>query len=136
MRIGWLAIRFGQKAPAAWMGRPPRLDHAGRPNGRRAMTDAFPLSWPSGWPRTDPYKRESRFQGRDRFTNRAIGLTMGRARDQLIEELKLLGAKEIIVSTNAALRLDGLPYAEQRKISDPGVAVYFQLKKRPLVMAT
>jgi hypothetical protein len=78
----------------------------------------------------------SRFQGRDRFTNRSIGLTMGRARNQLIEELKLLGAREIIVSTNVALRLDGLPYADQRRISDPGVAAYFQLKKRPLVMAT
>jgi hypothetical protein len=23
------------------------------------MTDAFPLQWPDGWPRTDPNKRES-----------------------------------------------------------------------------
>lgn len=50
---------------------------------------------------------------------------MGKARDQLLAELRLLGAKGLVVSTNVELRLDGLPYSESRHIADPGVAVYF-----------
>lgn len=33
------------------------------------------------------------------------------------------------------VRQDGLPYAQQRVINDPGVAVYFVRNKRPMVMA-
>jgi hypothetical protein len=60
---------------------------------------------------------------------------MGRARDQLLAELRLLGAKGLVVSTNVELRLDGLPYSETRHIADPGVAVYFTLDGEQLVMA-
>jgi hypothetical protein len=58
---------------------------------------------------------------------------MGRARDQLVDELARLGAKDVVISTNVKLRPDGLPYAKENS-SDPGVAVYFTLKGRPLVM--
>lgn len=37
--------------------------------------------------------------------------------------------------TNVALRLDGLPYSNQPKVKDPGVAVYFVMKDRPIVLA-
>lgn len=60
---------------------------------------------------------------------------MGRARDQLVDELERMGARDLVVSSNVALRRDGLPYSDQRRIEDPGVAVYFTLKKRPLAMA-
>jgi hypothetical protein len=60
---------------------------------------------------------------------------MGRARDQLVDELCRLGATNVIVSTNVALRQDGLPYADNRQIADPGIAVYFSWNKRPMVMA-
>ena len=60
---------------------------------------------------------------------------MGRARDQLLRELELLGARDVVISSNVALRRDGLPYADQRRIEDPGVAVYFTLRKRPMAMA-
>ena len=93
--------------------------------------EAYPLQWPDGWPRTPDYKRESD----NRFGGKVYGLTMGRARDHLLAELERLGAKSVVISTNVALRGDGLPYATQRQITDPGVAVYFMLKKRPLVMA-
>ncbi|MGO8921400.1 MAG: J domain-containing protein [Xanthobacteraceae bacterium] len=93
--------------------------------------EAYPLQWPDGWPRTAFNLRES-----DRkFGGHVHGLTMGRARDQLLDELRLLGARDIVVSTNVQLRRDGLPYSDQRRIEDPGVAVYFTLKKRPRVMA-
>ena len=94
------------------------------------MTEAFPLQWPEGWPRA---------RGRDsdrKFDGRIHKLTLARARDGLLSELKQLGARDIIISSNVALRLDGLPYSQQGKLYDPGVAVYFKLKKRPLVMAT
>jgi hypothetical protein len=42
-----------------------------------------------------------------------------------------------VISSNLELRNDGLPYAgsADRKISDPGVALYFLFKERPMVMA-
>lgn len=94
--------------------------------------DAFPLQWPEGWPRTQDWKRESD----KRFAGSTYGvLTLGRTRDQLIAELKLLGAKNVVISTNIALRNDGLPYSQQKRIDDPGVAVYFMLRQKPMVMA-
>jgi hypothetical protein len=40
-----------------------------------------------------------------------------------------------ILSTNVALRQDGLPLANQRRPDDPGVAVYFQYKSKPMSFA-
>lgn len=93
--------------------------------------EAYPLQWPEGWPRTAPHARESD----KRFAGSKYGLTMGRARDRLIAELERMGVRDLVVSSNVALRGDGLPYSSQRRIDDPGVAVYFTLKKRPLAMA-
>lgn len=93
--------------------------------------EAYPLQWPEGWPRTRPNWRESD----KRFDGRVYGLVPGRARDQLVAELDRLGATSVVVSTNVELRKDGLPYAQARRVEDPGVAVYFVLKKRPMVMA-
>lgn len=93
--------------------------------------EAFPLQWPDGWPRTPDWKRESD----NRFGGKVYGLQPGRVRDQLVEELGRLGAKNVVISTNIALRQDGLPYANQRAVADPGVAVYFTLKGGPLAMA-
>lgn len=93
--------------------------------------EAYPLQWPEGWPRTAASLRESD----RRFSGSVYGLAMGRARDQLVDELERMGARDLVVSSNVALRRDGLPYSDQRRIEDPGVAVYFTLKKRPLAMA-
>lgn len=80
------------------------------------MTEAFPLQWPPGWKRTQRPER-SRFQ-----------CTMTQQIYELHNELRLLGATRIVISTNQPIRLDGLPYAIKRMIDDPGVAVYFDLK--------
>lgn len=53
----------------------------------------------------------------------------------LFAEIERLGASDVILSTNVKLRLDGRPLSDNRKIDDPGVAVYFKYKKRLMVMA-
>lgn len=95
------------------------------------MTVAYPLSWPTGWPRTKYYQRESD----RRFHGSVYGLTIGRSRDGLLGELARLGAASVVISSNLRLRQDGLPYSDQRRVDDPGVAVYFTLEKRQMVMA-
>lgn len=89
---------------------------------------AYPLTWPDGWPRTPDHKRK-------RTAPFKIGAD--KARRELTEELRRLGAREVVVSTNTATRRDGMPYADasRRIIRDPGVAVYFTLKGRQLSMA-
>ena len=46
-----------------------------------------------------------------------------------------MGGSGVILSTNIPLRNDGLPYANSREPNDPGVAVYFQHKKREMCFA-
>lgn len=93
------------------------------------MTQAFPLVWPEGWPRTQAHRRQ----------RSAFRVTPDKARQNLLNQLKLLGAASgrVVISSNVALRQDGQPYADalRRSPEDPGVAVYFQLKGKPVAMA-
>lgn len=91
--------------------------------------EAFPLSWPVGWPREPAGGRRAYSQ----FKNN----TFARARDSLGQELERLGARDIVLSTNVPLRFDGQPRGDFRDVlPDPGVAVYFVLSdRRPMVMA-
>jgi hypothetical protein len=91
------------------------------------VTDAYPLAWPEGWPRTPSHRRSS-----SRFKTNFV-----KARSHLFSELRLLGARNIVLSSNLALRQDGLPYADaaKKRLDDPGAAVYFLLDREPLVMA-
>ena len=92
-------------------------------------TQAYPLQWPTGYPRTDRPK-ESRFGHWNRRP------TIHAATELLLDELRLLQAQEIVISTNQKLRRDGLPYSRQGpEINDTGVAVYFQLRGEPRVVA-
>lgn len=88
-----------------------------------APTTAFPLTWPLHKPRTDAWRRESSNFG----TRRTV--TPGRVRDELANEIALLGGRAVVISTNVPLRRDGLPYSGATPVGgDPGVAVYFSLK--------
>lgn len=88
--------------------------------------NAYPLSWPMGWKRTDPYRRkQSQFAARSLAT----------ARDYVLSELRMLRGRNPIVSTNVMLRQDGLPKSGQKNPIDPGVAVYFVLNNQPRVLA-
>lgn len=92
------------------------------------MPDAFPLAWPVGWPRTpDGARRRAPYTfGQPRRIYQS-GAADAPARDFLLDELRRLGARNVVLSTNVELRQDGLPYARRRTPDDPGVAVYFTL---------
>lgn len=85
--------------------------------------EAYPLTWPAGWKRTNARER-ARFK-----------TTFAAARDELIRELTRMGASFPIISSNVPLRLDGLPKARDANPYDAGVAVYFQYKGKPMVFA-
>lgn len=78
--------------------------------------DAYPLRWPSGWPRTTVRQPTTRYK-----------VTLADARDDVLAELGRLGAVECVISSNLPLRLDGFPRAAEADpyVADPGVAVYW-----------
>ena len=94
------------------------------------MTDLrHPLAWPAGWP-------VSRRHESSLFGDR----TLDRARKDLEAELRRLGARGVVISTNVELRLDGYPRANAesgvyRKGLSAGVAVYFKLEGRDHALA-
>lgn len=99
---------------------------------------AYPLSWPIGWPRTPRHqRRETRFSSsRSTVGYRSMeAIKLTDARDRLIKQLDLLRAGTPVLSTNLELRLDGLPRAGQPEPADPGAALYFRLKGKPIALA-
>lgn len=102
------------------------------------MTQAYPLQWPAGWPRT-PFSRKENSKYRFRKPRASKSQdpfwTFAEARDALLAELERLGARNVVLSSNYQTRLDGLPRSRQAAPSDTGIAVYFTLKGRQQVMA-
>lgn len=118
------------------------------------MTDAtrYPLSWPTGWPRTPAGKRERSDFSETAMVDRRVWnsearrtetvqkkgtkrVTMPTARDRLTDQLARLEAKDSLLSTNVELTSYGMPRAGRTEPSDPGVAVYFQLHGKDRVLA-
>lgn len=95
--------------------------------------EAFPLCWPTGRPRMPSHARE-----RARFDT-----SLARARDEIMRQIEMMTGRYdwmrretgLVISTNLQLRRDGLPMASQSRVQDPGVAVYFNYKKRPMCFA-
>lgn len=98
---------------------------------------AYPLAWPDGWPRTPMHQRED---GRHRFTRpKSDGYgrkawTFAEARDGLVEELRKLGARNPVLSTNFQIASHGLPSKNRGAPDDQGVAVYFELSGKSMAM--
>lgn len=88
--------------------------------------EAYPLHWPEGWPKITKnlYRDYARFN-----------TTFAKARDGLFHEIELMGGRHVVLSTNVELRRDGLPYASRKEPDDPGVAVYFEYRGKPMVFA-
>lgn len=103
------------------------------------MPNAYPLSWPDGWRRTK-IRQYGRFNTKRRVASshnpnfsykQSEKLSVAQARDRVMEVLRLLGidSRDVILSTNLDVRLDGLPRSGQKAPSDPGVAIYWKKKK-------
>lgn len=81
------------------------------------MIEAFPLSWPISWPRTK-HRKQAPYK-----------VTLDVALEEMLHELRLWGARAIIVSSNVPLRRDGSMYRDRdHRVSDPGVAVYWDAR--------
>ena len=80
------------------------------------MIEAYPLQYPAGWQRSTSWKIS-------KFGN----YTFEQMRTEVLRELKLLGARDVIISSNLKLRQDGYPYSSQAQPEDRGIAVYFTL---------
>jgi hypothetical protein len=88
------------------------------------MIEAYPLTWPVGYQRTQsriasPFKQ-----------------TMEKAQQFLRREVDRMGAGKLIVSSNIPIRKDGMFYTDwmNRKIDDPGVAIYFHYQGKDISM--
>src|SRR5438067_11515494 len=79
----------------------------------------FPLQWPLGWKRTQT-PEYSKFKAGSPYEESL----------DIIRQLELMGASDIVISSNMQYRADGLPYSRQQYIPDTGVAVYFKLDGR------
>ncbi len=82
------------------------------------VASGFPLSWPAGWARTPAFARK-----RSRYE-----LDFARSRDAIARSLRLMGARDVTISSNVPLRRDGLPRSGTREPEDPGVAVYWLVR--------
>lgn len=87
--------------------------------------EAYPLDWPETEPRTPWHRR----------TVSTFKVSLARARDDLFDELRRLGARGVVLSTNMELRRDGLPYAKQRRMDDPGAACFWEVDGQAFAMA-
>lgn len=106
---------------------------------------AYPLTWPTAWPRTPAGRRAPApfFSSSKRPSTITPGYSysvrnkrsMAGATDEIIREVRALGGSRLIISTNIELRNDGLPYSNRRSPDDPGAAIYFLLKGKPKVLA-
>lgn len=85
---------------------------------------AYPLSWPVGWQRTSNPRRSA-------YGDRSLAA----ARESVQREVRLFGGRDLIISSNLELRLDGLPRSGQRQPLDKGVAIYFKYKSNPVSFA-
>lgn len=84
----------------------------------------YPLQWKPTIPRTQR-RIKARFQ-----TN-----SVSYAGDRLVEGLRMMGAKNCIISSNLQLRQRGDGFYANQRVDDVGVCVYFDLKGQQKVMA-
>lgn len=80
------------------------------------MTQAFPLHWPKGRPKTDER------------VNSAFRIAPGKAFDEMKAEFdRFESVSNVVISSNIPLRQDGTPYRDglHELFQDPGVAVFF-----------
>lgn len=99
----------------------------------------FPLSFPTSQPRTPPEerKRAAFVTRRSRWSSQgpARKHSIAESARELEAEIRRMGGRDMIISSNLKVKANGLPYSSQRTPDDPGVAVYFKWKDRDVVFA-
>lgn len=91
---------------------------------------AFPLAWPSFRARTPAAKRTV-----GAFTSGKKLIDIPAAADRLEDEVRRLGGRNLLISSNLRPTLGGRPAANQGNPDDPGVAIYFQMGNDPITLA-
>jgi hypothetical protein len=105
------------------------------------MTQAYPLAWPEGWPRTRARKNGQFREGQNNYARgtTAKRISLATAASRVREELEKLGVNfrdDAVISTNLKLNMSGVPCGDQGEPIDRGVAVYWKAKGKPMrVMA-
>lgn len=90
---------------------------------KEGVIKSFPLSWPL-------HKRKTQFRIDSRFEQNPSDTL-----DYLKAELNRIGATNIIISSNAAVKDNGDMYADAMgRHHDPAVAVYFKWKGKEMVI--
>lgn len=106
--------------------------------------EAYPLHWPSGWPRTaHDQQRPGRFSRvQTTYTNgnawrRARSTTIADGVDRVLASLGRFGVRrdDIIISSNLRLHSGGFPRSGAAEPDDPGIAVYWTLDGERQCMA-
>ena len=87
--------------------------------------ERYPLTWPDGWKRTP----------RHATCYSPFKVGPDKAMREMLMELDRLGARRVLISSNLKLRQDGLPYAQQPRNDDEGIAVYFVRDGKDMVLA-
>lgn len=87
--------------------------------------EAYPLHWPQAWRRVPSGK-----QSHSRFDT-----TVAKARELLVKEIRLLGGRNLIISSNVPINKNGDMYSGNWEPDDRGVAIYFKYKDKPMCFA-
>ena len=101
------------------------------------FTDASPLAWPEGWPRT---KFTSLIDGRHKFSKGTLdarrAILLSEAKQSLQDAVNRLGCTSVVVSCDLPLSLRGNAWVTSGPRSqDAGVAISFMRGGKPLQMA-
>lgn len=92
------------------------------------ITPNYPLQWPVTWPRT-------KSPTWSRFGSGGQRPSIAKASDFIQDEIRKLGGKDLVISTNLKYKSDGFPYSGQKEPLDKGAAVYFKYKGESMVLA-
>ncbi len=97
----------------------------------------WPLTWPHGRPRCE-VRKYGHFTAKAQSAGTAYAyqrkVTLSEALKRVFKQLEMIGAEDVVVSTNLKVRIDGLPRSDQRKPDDPGVAIYFKVNGDPVCL--
>ncbi len=111
-------------------------------------TEAYPLTWPQGWKRTPAHERTrarfstksteyyDKYDGTRGSRDKRNEVTIAGGTERCLASLNRMGFnRSVVISSNLALRNDGLPRSNQKGPDDPGVAIYWGNGKDSRCMA-